>query len=319
MKKMKFATLFTAAFLAVNALRMGYRKIFHRSIRSAAVEDYLKLMSHKDAYSNPEAFERYKYEQAIENRKKYKLSRYLMSYAEESVFAKSQLFTLKASAHAKVRILYLHSGGFMSHISYYEWNFIDHLCKELDAEVYVPMYPLIPSATHEEAYELIEKLYNHLGHDLPITVMGVGAGGALACGFCESLNEDQSQPDHLVLISPWLDLTMSHDHKQFEKKDPMLSAYGIGQIGNLWAGSKSVYAPKVSPFYGDVSNLSDVLMIAGTHELLYPDILRFYHKLRSHHINTKLITGDHMIHNYPILPIPEAKEALRQIISFIAS
>lgn len=316
MKKLQFVSLLTAFLLACDGLRRFYKKHFHHTITSKAVEEIIKITSKKDAFATPEAFEHYLYEQSIENKKKYKLSHYMLSHVDETTFANQQLFVLRASKYPKHHIIYLHSGGFIQPISFYEWRFVDRLAKDLDASVYVPMYPLVPTATHEEAYTLLEKLYASMDRNIPLTIIGAGAGGSLAAGFCESLGSDL-QPDRLILISPWLDLTMSRDDGHLEKIDPILSSYGIKRLGTMWAGSKSLYAYKVSPYFGDYTCLSDVTLLGGTNELLYPDIVRFYHKLKAAHVNARLITGNHLIHNYPLLPIPEAKEAFRQIESTI--
>lgn len=316
MKKVQFVSLMTASLLTLRGIRYLYRKCFHHTMTSKAVEEIIKITSKKDAYTHPEAFERFLYEQSIENKKKYKLSHYMLSHVDETTFASQQLFVVRASKHPKYHIIYLHSGGFIQPISFYEWRFVDRLAKDLDACVYVPMYPLVPTATHEEAYDLLEKLYASIDRTLPLTIIGAGAGGALATGFCESLGSDL-QPDRLILISPWLDLTMSRDGGHLEKIDPLLSSYGIKRLGTMWAGTKSLYAYKVSPYFGNYTCLSDVTLFGGTNELLYPDIVRFYRKLKAAHVNARLITGHHLIHNYPLLPIPEAKEAFEQIESTI--
>ncbi len=45
--------------------------------------------------------------------------------------------------------------------------------------------------------------------------MGDSAGGGLSVAFCEYLAvNNYSQPEKLILISPWLDVSMSGDYDE---------------------------------------------------------------------------------------------------------
>ena len=299
--------------LTASGIRYLYRKCFHRSVRSKAVEESIKLLSHKDELSSQEKFQSFVYEKSQINTQSYKLTHYMMSSVQETSFSNHQLYTLTGNANYDFNILYLHSGGYINQPSFNEWGFIDKLCKDLNAKVYVPLYHLVPTATHEQASEMVDALYRSLDTTKPTIIMGAGAGGGLAAGFCESL-ESIMEPDQLILISPWVDVTMSNfDILRYESKDPLLASYGLKQLGQMWAGAKSVYAYKVSPLYGDVSHLKNVTIIAGTNDIFYPDIMKFYHQLVKAHVSTNLIARKAMIHNYPLLPIPEAQEAFQEI------
>jgi acetyl esterase/lipase len=313
----KKRALLAGTFLTASGIRYLYRKCFHRSVRSKAVEESIKLLSHKDALSDQESFQSYLYEKSQVNTQSYKLMRYMMSSVEETTFSNHQLYTLTSNADNDFNILYLHAGGYINQPSFNEWSFIDKLCKDLNAKVYVPLYHLVPSATHEQAYEMIEALYRSLDTTKPTIIMGTGAGGGLAAGFCEGLDPIMA-PDQLILISPWVDVTMSNfDILRYESKDPMLASYGLKKLGQMWAGAKSAYAYKVSPLYGDVTSLKNVTIITGTQDILYPDIMKFYHQLVKAHVSTNLIEGKAMIHNYPLLPIPEASEAFKEIVDVL--
>ena len=68
--------------------------------------------------------------------------------------------------------------------------------------------------------------------------------------------------------------------------------------------------------FGDLKGLSHVTVTVGTHELFYPDIIKLYDMLDPSGSN-ELIIGEEMIHVYPLVPMPEAKEADEKIISAI--
>ena len=93
--------------------------------------------------------------------------------------------------------------------------------------------------------------------------MGDSAGGGLALGLAEALrDEGDTLPEELILISPWVDLTMSNpDMKDYVKHDPMLGIDGLRRMGEVWANGLELTDPKVSPIFGDLSGLPPVTII----------------------------------------------------------
>ena len=63
--------------------------------------------------------------------------------------------------------------------------------------------------------------------------------------------------------------------------------------------------------------LKDVTLFTGTHEFLYPDIVKFSRILKRKKIKNTLIIGEGLNHVYPAYPIPEADEAIKQISKII--
>lgn len=219
-------------------------------------------------------------------------------------------------------VLYLHGGGYVCQITPAHWRFVDKLCQESGAEVVVPIYPLAPEHDYDEAYTLLTSLYEGLcrryGADA-ITLMGDSAGGALALGLAESLPQSNlEQPANLVLISPELDLSMRNPKiADYFDKDPMLAPWGVAQMGDLWADGDEVSNYRLSPKNGDVSQLRNVLLLAGTREIYYPDCAEFAQKLVTAGIPSDLVIGKGMNHNWPLLPIPEARKARKRIVECV--
>ena len=141
--------------------------------------------------------------------------------------------------------------------------------------------------------------------------MGDSAGGGLALGLAEVLRDQgETGPDELILISPWVDVTMSNpDMEDYVSLDPMLGIAGLRRMGQVWANGLEMTDPRVSPLYGDLSGLGRVTLTTGTWEVLYPDSLLLAEKLAAAGTDCNLIVGERMIHCYPICPIPEAKAA----------
>ena len=216
-------------------------------------------------------------------------------------------------------VIYLHGGIYVNEMRKPHVIFCDKLAKKVNACVFAPVYPLAPNHTYEETYEIVEKLYRHLLEmDKPIVIMGDSAGGGLSVAFCEYLAaNDLPQPQNLIPISPWLDVSMSGDYDEVEF-DPMLGIDGLREMGETWAGDLDPKDYKVSPMFGDVSNLAKTTLFVGTHEIFYPDVVKFYNKLIENGVDAELNVGEEMTHVYAIYPlVPESKEAFNHIVEVI--
>ena len=150
-----------------------------------------------------------------------------------------------------------------------------------------------------------------------LILMGDSSGGGLALALAEHFRaEGIRMPDELILLSPWVDVTMENpEMAAYAGKDPWLTVPWLKVCGRHWAGTFDVQDYRVSPLYGDVRGMSNVTVFAGTREILYPDILKFFNSLD--HQGNRLIVGQDMNHVFPILPIPEAKEHCQTIFDTI--
>lgn len=215
--------------------------------------------------------------------------------------------------------IYLHGGIYVNEIKLPHISFCDKLAKKVNATVFAPIYPLAPNHTYEETYEIVENLYRHLlTMDKPIIILGDSAGGGLSAAFAEYLAvNDLPQPENLILISPWLDVSMSGDYDEVEF-DPMLGVDGLREMGETWAAGLDSKDYKVSPLFGEVGDLPKTTLFVGTHEIFYPDVVKFYNKLIDNGVDAELNVGEGMTHVYAIYPlVPESKEAFKHIVKTI--
>ncbi len=231
-----------------------------------------------------------------------------------------QMIMFNESTTTERIILYLHGGAYVNEMANLHIVFCDKLAEKVNATVFAPIYPLAPNHTYEETYNIVENLYDLiLKFKKPVIIMGDSAGGGLSASFCEYLGEkDLMQPEHLILISPWVDVSMSGDYEEYEEIDPMLGVDGLREMGEAWAGDLDSKDYKVSPLFGDIEKLPRTTIFVGTHEIFYPDILKFFNKLRDNGIDVELNIGQDMSHVYPLYPmVPESKEAFKHIIDVI--
>ena len=126
------------------------------------------------------------------------------------------------------------------------------------------------------------------------------------------------QPDELILIAPWMDVSMDNkDIADYEPVDPMLDIYGAKEIGKMWAGDKDVHDPMVSPIYGTFENLGRMTIFIGTRDMLCPDCLKFSDILTEQGIDHTIVVEEGLDHPFPLFPIPEAKKAQQIMIDII--
>jgi epsilon-lactone hydrolase len=219
-------------------------------------------------------------------------------------------------------VLYLHGGAYVSEISPSHWAFISRLA---DAGVHVeaPIYGLAPQHTYRDAYPLVTRVYEDLVGHIPasaVTLVGDSAGGGLALGLAQTLADAQLPPPRrLVLIAPWLDLTLDnpaiHD---VEIHDPMLTRVGLLELGRSWAGGDDPTGPRLSPVRGQLSGLPPIDVYVGSRDLFHPDSVRLQQLGAAQQVPVTVTTCRGGIHVYPLTPTPEGRAAATAIVAEIA-
>ena len=218
-------------------------------------------------------------------------------------------------------VFYIHGGGYEDNFSLFHWRFLNKVIINTDAMLIVPAYRLIPFACWKNAFSLIMPVYREYAVEHPekkIILMGDSAGGGLALSLAEQIkSEGIRMPDELILMSPWVDVTMENaEIEMYNEEDPWLSVPWLKVAGRHWAGDLDGHAFQVSPIYGDLKGLRNVTIFMGTEEVFVPDIKKLFSLLDPDDSN-ELIIGEDMNHVYPLLPIPEAAEAEKIIFQKI--
>lgn len=208
-------------------------------------------------------------------------------------------------------IIFIHGGAYVNEINYQHFLYCWLLSRRLNAYVLAPVYPLAPKHSCTETFELITDLYNEYSDDTLI-MMGDSAGGGFVLSFCQYLNSiNLSQPENIVVFSPWVDISMSNDYDS--SNDPILGEVGLREIGKSWAGDLDTLDYRVSPLYGDNKSIPKTLIFAGDNEIFYKDILRYCENLEREGVDYRLIVGKGLFHIYPLFPIPEARSAFKEV------
>lgn len=292
-----------------------------RSFSSFVAEEAIRFSNTKSRYADPQDFERYVERVRVSNEKKYVPAMRFRSIKSDTVRCGMQCFEL-CGKNCDRTILYIHGGAYMEQPLLFHWLFLDKLAKESNARIIVPIYPQAPVHDYREAFQMMLELYLEIQReDKDLILMGDSAGGGFSLGLSMELRRMAlAQPARMILICPWVDATMSNpDIDKQEELDPMLSKYGLLKAAQMWAGPTELNDFKISPLYGDLTNLAPMTVFVGTHELFLPDIRLFRKKAEECGAPISYYEYPEMNHVFPMFPVPEAREALTIIIVAVRS
>ncbi len=305
--------------LGIGGLWFRSRLIQGRSFMAGVVDLVLTLQHRSDKFNDLEICEAYIAEKAETNREPVVIgkAKFGVSLREERA-EPLQAFIYNDQEHPAQTVFYFHGGAYINQPNAQQLTMAARTAKETGCEVVLMVYPKEPVYDCETAYESCVAYYRSYleNNDCGKRVfLGDSAGGGLALGLALVLRDlGIPGPEELILISPWVDLTMTNrEMEDYLEHDPMLGIRGTRRMAEVWANGLELTDPRVSPLYGDLSGLGRVTLTAGTWEVLYPDILLLADKLQEAGADLDLTVGERMIHCWPICPIPEAKAAQRTI------
>lgn len=213
--------------------------------------------------------------------------------------------------------VYLHGGANIYEIDPRHWGLVAELAREASIRVLVPIYPLAPIDTAGPIIESVADLVVDRG---AFAVLGDSAGGGMSLATAMVLRDRGESPVRVSMISPSLDLTFSDPLvAELAATDPWLDIPGAAAAAEFYRGDLPLTDPRVSSIYGSLDGLGPLQLLIGTRDMLWADALRLRdraaaegHPLEYHEVAT-------MLHVYPILPIPEAKVARRQLVEFLTA
>ena len=295
-----------------------------RSFRSALVERIIRLSGMKKKFIDRKEMEKY-----IEKKQKdqaaytlpslYKLGRKI----EYKEYKGMDCYVFPPSSKSDKTIIYLHGGAYIEQPLIFHWNFLRKIHKETGAKIIVPIYPKAPHYTYMDSYEKVFPLYKEVIEQTDpssLYFMGDSAGGGFALALAQLLLKKKlPQPQHLILLSPWLDITLENKEidAALEEIDPMIGILGAKEFGKLYAGKSDRKNYLLSPIYGELRGLAKITLFTGTRELILPDARKFHRLAREQNIDTNYYEYRGMNHVFPVYPIPEAKEARKMIVEII--
>jgi acetyl esterase/lipase len=222
-------------------------------------------------------------------------------------------------------MLQLHGGGFRIGRPEFEGPLAEALAARCGIEVVVPQYRLSPEgpfpAGLNDALSALKALRAEIG-DAPLVVGGDSAGGGLAAALgVLSVHGMAPHIDALVLLSPWLDLTVSSPAYAENADDPMFSKEQADIAAELYLQGFDPTHPLASPLLAPVVDFPPTLISVGTGEVLRDDSLRFHERLLAAGVRSELSAIDGMEHVAVVrsMELTGAAETFDAVAEFVDS
>lgn len=227
------------------------------------------------------------------------------------------------------RIVYFHGGGFCTGSPLSHRHFTAKLAKETGMPVLSVDYRLAPEHPYPAAQDDAVKAYAWAQENGPlgpspvetIFVGGDSAGGGLTMSMAMRLrDEGRRMPAGLILLSPWLDLTITADSiRRIGPLDVMLNAEYSKRWVQNYAVDQDPKTPGISPLFGDFEGLPPMFFSVGGREILLDDTLSGIERAKAAGVETVLDRNEEMFHIWPVFYhlIPEGRASVAKIVQFI--
>lgn len=218
------------------------------------------------------------------------------------------------------QIVYLHGGAYVNSFAPQHWSFMSKLVDRLQCTVTAPNYPHAPEYYVHDVFEFLLPLYKELAGIAGaenVTLMGDSSGGGMSLALAQRLREDGlPQPGNVIMLSPWLDATLSHpDVAVVDRIDPFLGVAGLQYAGAAYARDVDPRSYLVSPVYGSLNDLAPLTLFIGTRDIFLPDCRKLRDKAVAENAKLNYREYDGMVHDWMLGPLPEAKQVLQEIVN----
>ena len=122
-----------------------------------------------------------------------------------------QVFESPAQDDSKPVLLYIHGGAYYQNFNMLHWKAMAEWAETTGCGIVAPNYPMLYQYTAKDAHPLMMQLYRQLLERFParrIIIAGDSAGGGFTLALTQEMKADSIDlPSHLILISPWVDVT----------------------------------------------------------------------------------------------------------------
>ena len=234
----------------------------------------------------------------------------------------------KASHSERAEVLiYLHGGGYCIGSPDGHRCIVTQLAARTKAEVVAPDYRLAPEHPHPAALEDTLAVYRWLLERgvaaERIAVAGDSAGGGLALATVLAIRDrGLPMPASLVLISPWVDLTVTAPSIEANAHlDPMLRPSWVRWCARQYLAGLPPEHPACSPLFADLRALPATLVQVGSDEILLDDSTRIAERCSAAGVDATLRVFDGLWHDFQVHAglLDAADAALDEIAAFVTA
>ena len=222
------------------------------------------------------------------------------------------------------RVVYFHGGGYRLGSAHHSAAFGARLAGASGAVVDVVEYRLAPEHPFPAALRDGAAVYQALvdADPAPPVVAGDSAGGGLAAALVVAARRSgRPRPAGLLLLSPWVDLTVSADtYRTRADRDQLFSATSASDAAQLYLQGHDGRDPLASPLFADVADWPPTQLFAGGEEVLLDDALALSVALARAGVSVEAHVVAGMQHVWPTLfpDLAESATALEAMGRFVA-
>lgn len=229
-----------------------------------------------------------------------------------SEFEGMPVLTFAPQEPTKKVVVAIHGGGYVGKATIFHWWTYTAMVRQTGATVVVPDYSLSPGGTAETE---VPRMADFISYTIEehgaenVSVLGDSAGGGLALLAAQELvRRDSATPGRLVLLAPWLDVSMS-DPRSAEIDDPLLDIGNSARYGRLWAGDLDTQDPRVSPLFASLDGLPPTFVYSTSRDLITVGALRLRDRVVAESLsNFRFRLRKGLMHNHVIyVPLPDAQ------------
>lgn len=237
-------------------------------------------------------------------------------------------YETEATSKNKKRILYIHGGAFVAGSPRVNASTVLPICHLTGLEGIGVDYTLLPEGRFPTAIDEVDRVYrslitDELGDDFVIVADSAGGTIALSC-LMRWRDDGVKLPCAAVFLSPVVDGNGASDTQiTVDGHDPLISSNGgknIRRLFEYYAPGMNTKDPRISPIYGEFSDLPPLLVHVGSREVQLGDAARLAETARRAGTESHLRVFDGMFHLFHMhWKMDEAKAAHEDIGAFIAS
>lgn len=216
----------------------------------------------------------------------YRADRFPSPYtAKEHVIGERFMTTVEKHGLGAYHVFLLHGGGYCTEALPRHADIIRTIAGK-GFRVTAFAYPLFPEHDLTEIHEAVYGAWRQLCRLYPddrFALFGDSAGGGLCLNLQMRLREegDAHRPMKAVYVSPAVDMSLTNpDIEYYKDIDISVNYYHAKELGMQLAGDRDPKGVFLSPLYGELHDLGEMLMFYGGKEFLRPDCEVFAEKIR---------------------------------------
>ncbi len=230
-----------------------------------------------------------------------------------------------AGADLSKVFLFVHGGGFNSGSSKTHRDLASRISRSTGIRVLLVDYRLAPEDPFPSGIEDVVTVYRWLVEQgvspSAIVIGGDSAGANLTVAALLMLRESGDVlPTAAVLLSPWLDLTLSGETMTKNALiDPLTTREGLDAAVEYYAVGKDLADPLLSPIFANFSEMPPMLIQVGGDEVLLSDSMGIAKSAQEAGVEVKLEVWPEMWHTWHgwAATLPEAREAIDAIGQYV--